>query len=315
MDDTHSQQQPGITGDGSTGFVRRHALDGPPTLERDAMQGLERDEFSLLYQPRLDPRTEEVRGVEALLRWRDAYRGQMQPDLFLPPLVQTEVMSRLGQFVLTQACMQAARWERRRPAGHRPIVVAVNVSIAELMRDGFVDYVAAAVEAGGVEPPLLQFEVDSRAAADAPSTLVDRLAGLQALGVSVALDAVAPTVGTDGFLPCRAVNLARRWVRSVDTDARVADQVAALVTRAHAHRLLVGAVGVEKPSQAEALVAAGCDIVQGFLYSEPVPAAELGWQQSQPQPGGPRPAPTTDPVARTASGQLPRRRRPPKSDT
>lgn len=300
-------------------FMRaRLRANEPPTLEADARLGLDRNEFHLLYQVRVEPATEDVCGVEALLRWRDTYRGTMAPGLFLPALADTQVMGRLGRWVLSQACIQAARWESRRPADRPRIVVAVNATAVQALHDGFVEFVGNAVAISRIDPTLLQLEVGARSSELDEELLHERLDALRDLGVVVALDAVDPRCGADGnFPPSHGLNLARRWVRSVVTDRRVATQVDDFVRRAHDAGRWVCAVGVETSAQAEALAALGCDTLQGFRFGEPVAASELGWQvpSTGPAIGGPAAAPrdpslpSSSKSAMTAGGPLPKRQR------
>jgi EAL domain-containing protein (putative c-di-GMP-specific phosphodiesterase class I) len=307
--------QPPATGvDGDVGrFERapRHRADAPPTLETDARIGLDNDEFHLLYQVRVDPRTEDVHGAEALLRWRDQYRGTMTPGLFLPALADTAVMGQLGRWVLAQACLQATRWEARRPPSRPRIVVSVNATATQAVHRGFIDFVAAALEVSGIDPSLLQLEVGLRADDTDDPVLHDRLESLRALGVGVALDGVEPSFGRDGFLPCGGVNLARRALRNLTPGSKAADAIAGLVERAHAADRWVCAVGVETREQADVLAAVGCDLAQGFLYSEPVAASELGWQApavaavATPQEA----RPSSSKTSMTGSGPLPKRQR------
>lgn len=257
---------------------RRRLADTPASLEEDIRTGLRLDEFSLVYQPRHELHGGRVAAVEALLRWRREGRAGMSPEVFLGAVADTAVRDQLIRWVLHHAVLQAARWEAHRPADASPVGVSINVGPEDVLREDFIGLVALAAESVRTTSGLVQIEVGGRATLPADPALAARLQALARLDVSVVLDGVDPWYGSDGFfLPCRGVNIARRWVRSVGTDSGVTDAVGRLVERAHASGIRACAIGVESRAQARALDALGCDLAQGFLFSEPVPPSELGW--------------------------------------
>lgn len=258
----------------------RHRLaDTPTSLESDVRTGLGHDEFTLVYQPRHELDRGEVPVVEALLRWRRHHRARMSPEVFLGAVADAAVREQLSRWVIEHAILQAATWDASRPSDAGAVGVSINVTSEDVLRDDFIGFVALSTEAAGIAPGLVQIEVPARAVPPAEPVLATRLGSLIRLGVGVVVDGVDPWYGTDGFLlPCAGVNLARQWVRALGTDPTVTDAIGQLVERAHADGVLVGAIGVETRAQAGTLAALGCDLAQGFLFSEPVPPSELGWR-------------------------------------
>jgi len=291
---------------------RSRLADTPASLESDVRTGLGLDEFTLEYQPRHELARGRVTAVEALLRWRRGHRSHMSPEVYLGALSDASVMDQLGRWVLHNALLQVARWEQNRPADVPAIGISVNVTPAEVVGDGFIDRVALALVAADVAPELVQLEVAARSAGVIDATVVERLRALATLGVGFALDGVDPSYGRDGLLVAGGgVNISRQWIRVVASDPRAATAIAELISRVHDAGLTVCAIGVETRAQAAVLTEMGCDHAQGFLFSEPVPPSELGWQADERQGGGLASAapPTASPLG--PSG-LPERRGTPR---
>jgi EAL domain-containing protein (putative c-di-GMP-specific phosphodiesterase class I) len=257
---------------------RGRLSDTVADIEAEVVQALGLGQFSLLYQPRVSLRTGEVVAIEALLRWQDSTRGVLGPKAFLPLVAQTSAMVALGQWVLEDACSEAARWELERPAGGAPVTLSVNVAAEEVLESGFVDGVRLVLQERALPTTMLQLELDASDPLRSETLVSTRLQQLREEGVRLAIDGASPLLGSGSAgVDADSVHLQRRWVRGVGGDAGVAGSVASLVERVHRSGGTVCAMGIEEREQADVLASLGCDHAQGYLFCDPVPADALGW--------------------------------------
>jgi EAL domain-containing protein (putative c-di-GMP-specific phosphodiesterase class I) len=257
---------------------RGRLSDTVADIESQVVQALGLGQFSLLYQPRVSLRTGDVVAIEALLRWEDSTRGVLGPKAFLPLVAQTSAMIALGQWVLEDACSEAARWEVERPAGGAPVTLSVNVAAEEVLDARFVDGVRLILRERALPPTMLQLELDASDPLRGETLVSTRLQQLRDEGVRLAIDGASPLLGSGSAgIDADSVHLQRRWVRGIAGDAGVAASVAALVERVHRSGATVCATGVEEREQADVLASLGFDHAQGFLFCDPVPAEALGW--------------------------------------
>lgn len=263
--------------------LRRHnsrgRLNDPLSeVEADVVAALGLGRFHLLYQPRVAVSSTEVVAVEALLRWRDATRGLLNPGAFLPTVSQTSAMAALGRWILDEATAEAGHWEHYRPAGSRPVMMSVNVEGREVLEPGFEDTVLATLDERELPAPMLQLEVDASDPLRSETLVAKRLQALRHRGVRIAIDGATPQIGAGSVrIDADAVHVQRRWVRGIGGDTALAGAVAELIERVHRSGGTVCALGVETKREAETLAVMGCDHAQGFLYSDPVEASHLGW--------------------------------------
>ncbi|WP_395137465.1 EAL domain-containing protein [Schlegelella aquatica] len=240
-------------------------------LDHAMRQGLPRGDFSLHYQPQVDLKTGAVVGAEALLRWRDEELGQVPPGRFIPVAEESGFIVTLGEWVLTQAVGQAARWHR---AGRR-WVVSINVSALQFQQPDFLERVASALAVSGLPADLLELELtESILVHDLDETLA-RLKALAKLGVRMAIDDFGTGYSSLGYLkrfPIRKLKIDRSFVNGLPSDESDVGIVRAIVHLARALGLKVIAEGVETQAQRQFLLEAGVDEFQGFLYSPAVPA-------------------------------------------
>ena len=295
---------------------RGRLSDTVADIEAQVVQALGLGQFSLLYQPRVSLRTGDVVEIEALLRWQDRTRGVLGPKAFLPHVAQTSAMIALGQWVLDDACSQAARWNVERPAGDAPVTLSVNVAAEEVLEAGFVEGVLLVLQERALPTTMLQLEVDASDPLRTETLVSTRLQQLRDEGVRLAIDGASPLLGSGSArVEADSVHLQRRWVRAIGSDAAVAARVASLVERVHRSGGTVCATGVEEREEADALSTLGCDHAQGYLFYEPVPADALGWLGSERSRGegreheqAPPPRLRVDPGDAVGGGRLPRRK-------
>ena len=257
---------------------RGRLSDTVADIETEVVKALGLGQFSLVYQPRVSLLNGEVVAIEALLRWRDSSRGLLGPKAFLPLVAQTSAMVALGEWVLEDACAEAARWELERPAGSAPVLLSVNVAAEQVLEPAFVEGVRLVLQEHALPTRMLQLEVDASDPLRSETLVSTRLQLLRDEGVRLAIDGASPQLGIGSVaIDADSVHLQRRWVRGIAADAGVAAGVAGLVDRVHRSDGKVCATGVETREQADVLASLGCDHAQGYLFCDPVPADELGW--------------------------------------
>ena len=244
-------------------------------LENDLHSAVERDEFELHYQPQVETGSGRVVGVEALLRWRHPERGLMAPLDFIPVAEETGLIVPIGEWVLRTACRQVKEWAAK---GHEGLLLAVNLSARQFQQLDLAPTVAAVLAETGLEPGRLELEITETLAMQNVDFTARVLADLRAMGAGIALD----DFGT-GFsslshlsgLPITTLKIDRTFVGNLDRDRSLAAIAAAVITLGHQLGLGVVAEGAERPEEVAWLRERGCDLVQGFYFSRPLPAAEL----------------------------------------
>ncbi|SFE92685.1 putative bifunctional diguanylate cyclase/phosphodiesterase [Blastococcus tunisiensis] len=250
---------------------------GQLAMVTDLRRALDNDEFVLHYQPKVSLRDMQVTSVEALVRWRHPTRGLLPPGEFLPVLERSGLMQPLTRWVLRQAIQQAASWRR---AG-MPLQVAVNISPRSLLQDDLPARVLAALLAAELPASLLQLEITETAVMTNPERAAFVLTQLQSRGVEVAIDDFGAGYTSLAFLrilPITALKIDRSLIKDM-LDQEADEAVTSAVTDL-AHRLgfSVIAEGVESLALLDRLAALGCDQVQGYVISAPLPPAALeGW--------------------------------------
>ena len=245
-------------------------------LERSAFEeslgrALDREELTLHYQPCLELATGRVVGVEALLRWRRPERGLLEPKDFIALAHFTGVMLSVGPWVLETACRQARGWQRR---GSRGLRVMVNLSAHELQQGELVVHVEKALAASGLEPDKLHLEIPEGYAMQDLDRTVETLRALRSVGVHLSIDGFGAGFSSLAHLrrlPVDALKIDLSFVRGATTDPDDASIVTAVIAVAHSLGLRVVALGVETEAQVSLLRSLGCDEVQGYLWSPPVP--------------------------------------------
>ncbi len=243
-------------------------------IEQELRAAVDAGTLAVHYQPQVDLLTGRVAGVEALARWTHPRLGPVAPVEFIAVAEETGLIGPLGSYVLGETCRQLAEW---RSQGLR-IAATVNVSAHQLGDPGFADSVACRLEAEGLEPTSICLELTESALMGAGEEPRHALAALKALGVYVAIDDFGTgysSLAALKRLPVEVVKVDRGFVDGLGTDLEDSAIVASVLSLAHAMGLHVIAEGVETPLQASELVALGCTVAQGFLWSPAVPAEQI----------------------------------------
>ena len=249
--------------------------------EQALRAGLRNEEFLLVYQPKVDARHGRPTGFEALVRWQRPGVGMVSPVEFIPAAERTGLIGALGALILDKACAQIAAWLA---AGEPVLPVAVNVSPLQLLDPDFSGVVSRCMALHRVPPQFLTIEITETAAATHLDEARQRIAELGELGLKVALDDFGAGVSSLNILrslPLQVVKIDRLLIDPLPaTDALAV--VRAVCQLARALNLRVVAEGVETMAQAEAALVAGCDELQGFHFSRPLPPHEaLSWLRRQ----------------------------------
>jgi diguanylate cyclase (GGDEF)-like protein len=237
-------------------------------------RGLERDEFTLHYQPVIDLAQGRVVGVEALVRWQHPTEGLLLPGAFIPVAEATGLIVPLGAWVLDQACRQAAAWD----AAGRPLHMAVNLSARQVSHVDIVPTLRRALDSSGLPAERLLVEVTESAVMEDAEAAGIALAQIAQLGASVAIDDFGTGYSSLLYLkryPIHALKVDRWFVSGLDEDGDDAAIVASLISLSRAVGAVCVAEGIETATQYQRLVALGCHYGQGYLFSRPVPAEDL----------------------------------------
>lgn len=245
-------------------------------LEVDLRRALNKDQFELAWQPIVDLENGRVVALEALLRWRHPEHGLVRPVEFVPILEAAGLMHQVGERVLAEACSQVADW--RRELNRLDLAAAVNVSVRQLEHPRFVERVERILASAGLPASALVVEFREDALGPAVPDGLDVLALLAGIGVRLALDDFGSgwlSLQRLRRLPLEWLKLEREFVQGLPVDQEdctVADAALALATLLRADLV---AEAVESPAQLEYLQTRGCRFAQGFLFSAPVPSAEI----------------------------------------
>lgn len=249
--------------------LRRHAQ-----AEQDLRKALAGNQFALAFQPLFDCRTLEVTSAEALIRWHHPERGVVMPGEFIPIAEKANLINQIGEWVISETVNKIAAFEKEGIA----IRFSVNVSPNQLQQIDFVSFVKAALSKAATSPRLFELEITESVAMQNVDLVSDRLARIGEIGVSVTIDDFG--VGYSNLaslirLPFSRLKLDRSLLQNLlqRPDARTLVQT--IISMANSLGFHSVAEGVETKEQLELLAAMGCDVVQGFLLSEPVSEDEL----------------------------------------
>jgi diguanylate cyclase (GGDEF)-like protein/PAS domain S-box-containing protein len=250
--------------------IKEHSIERL-ALETGLRRALERDEFSLHYQARLDLQTRSITGVEALLRWQHPELGMVPPAKFLPVAEETGVIVPIGRWVLKTACAQNVAWQRE---GLPPVCLAVNLSARQFGEPDLLDDVAAALRQSGMKAELLELELTESMVMQSAERAARVLGALKGLGVRIAIDDFG--VGYSSLanirrFPIDTLKVDRSFIRDLAGSAENRAITEAIIAMGKTLSLTVVAEGVETSEQQSYLRSHACDALQGYYFSRPVP--------------------------------------------
>jgi diguanylate cyclase (GGDEF)-like protein/PAS domain S-box-containing protein len=255
--------------------VLQAAASAHATLQSDLRRGLRQGEFSLHYQPQVG-RHGRMTGVEALLRWTHAGRGEVLPSEFIPAAEDGGLILPLGQWALETACEQLAVWSERPETA--ALSIAVNVSVRQFRHPEFVDLVMVALQNPKVSPHKLKLELTESLLADDMEVTISKMARLKGMGVTLALDDFGMGYSSLSMLkrlPLDQLKIDKSFVADILTDPNDAAIARTIVGLAQSLGLGVMAEGVETEAQRAFLAHHGCECYQGYLFSRPLPIEAL----------------------------------------
>ncbi|MCQ4087581.1 bifunctional diguanylate cyclase/phosphodiesterase [Saccharibacillus sp. JS10] len=258
-------------------FDRTRAIENHERLilERDLQAAIEYGELVLFYQPKIDMRTEELVGMEALVRWNHPVLGMVPPLKFISIAEESGLIVPLERWVLRNACLQVQRWITE---GHPAIPVAINLSQIHLMQTDIVESVLATLEDLNFDSRLLELEVTESAMMHNEAQVIEVLGKFKQAGISISLDDFGTGYSSLSYLqllPINCLKIDRSFIKDITTNTSSRAIVEMIVTMARQLGLHIIAEGIEEEEQVILLRELQCFTAQGFYYSKPVPGHEL----------------------------------------
>lgn len=245
-------------------------LDAEAQKRKEVEEGLTKalkfDQFKLLYQPQYSLRDGELKGYEALIRWDHPAKGTIRPDIFIPIAEDTGLIEEIGTWVLNHACLEAALWEDKSRR------IAVNVSAAQFIAGETQHRVATALRNSGLDPHRLEIEVTESLLISNTDAVIETLRQIRDMGVSIAMDDFGTGYSSLSYLslfPFDKIKIDKAFVQNLGKDASTDAIVTSIVGLGRSLDVIITAEGVETEEQAVLLSAAGCDLVQGYMFGKP----------------------------------------------
>ncbi len=245
-------------------------------LESSLRRALERDELLLHYQAKVDAQSGRITGMEVLVRWQHPELGLMHPEHFIPLAEETGLIIPLTKWVLREACGQNCAWQK---LGLPAIRIAVNLSARQFADDNLLADVASTLQEVGMDPALLELEITESMMMHNTDKTIQVLAGLKAMGIHIAIDDFGIGYSSLSHLkqfPIDIIKIDRSFITDIpgdQADEAIAD---AIIAMGKSLKIVVVAEGVEALEQLQFLRSRGCDEIQGFYFSRPVPARDFG---------------------------------------
>ncbi len=259
------------------------------TMETEFRRALAHQEFELFYQPIVDVQTGMVISLEALLRWRHPTRGLVPPLEFIPMAEENGLIIPLGAWVLEEACRQLGVWQSEFPRPE-PLAMSVNISASQFMQADLVPRLKILLAEAGIAPRTLELEITESVIMDKGKGAIGRLDELKSLGLQLFVDDFGTGYSSLSYLhrfPIDMLKIDKSFVSEIDAKGGHTEIVRAIVGLGRNLGLGLIAEGVETHAQWEAIRELGCQLAQGYLFSRPVPASEIGPLLHGPLGGGP----------------------------
>ena len=242
------------------------------SAERELREAIAQGQFELHYQPVVDVKTRELRGVESLVRWRHPDKGMIAPDHFIPLAESTGLIVPLGEWILNQACADAANW----PAD---VKVAVNISAIQFKKGNLFEVILGVLVKTGLQPERLELEITETSLLENQEAHLTTIRQLKNLGLSIALDDFGTGFSSINYLtifPFDKIKIDKSFTKGILSRADCKAVVASTLALAQGLGIITTVEGVETEEQFDYMRAAGVELAQGYLFGRPVPIAEFG---------------------------------------
>jgi diguanylate cyclase (GGDEF)-like protein len=244
-------------------------------MEKEIRDGFENNEFVLYFQPQLNLINNRIEGFEALVRWQHPDRGLLQPANFLPDIESLNLLTDLDSYVLEKACQSVARWYK---LYHRRVTVAVNITAVEFQDPKIIENIQALLSKYQIPPRSLDLEITENVVMTKIATAMDTIVILQNMGIKVSIDDFGTGYSSLAYLrklPIDKIKIDRSFIEEVASNDSDLTIVKSMIELSHGLGKRVLAEGVETEEQLRLLRNIGCDAVQGYFISKPIPEGEL----------------------------------------
>ncbi len=238
-------------------------------------EAIERNEFEVYYQPIIEVKTQEIISAEALIRWKHQEYGYIPPDVFVPIMEKTGFIIELGQYVLEEVLKQQKRWELFK---FKQIEVSINMSLLEIETEGFVDNVAKQLAHHQIYPELIKFEITEGSAMSSEKQVNRHIMALKNLGVSIALDDFGTGYTSFSYLkkfPADVLKIDKTLVDYIVLNQEDQRIVKAMIELGHNLGMKIVVEGIESKKMFDIVASYGCDYMQGYYFSKPLPVFEF----------------------------------------
>lgn len=235
-------------------------------------KALEGNEFSLHYQPKVDLITNRIVGLEALIRWNNTVLGNVSPAQFIPLAEETGLIGKIGEWVLRTACAQMTEWHEN---GLGNLLMSVNISSRQLQDDGLIDTIKTILVETGLKTKYLELELTESMLMNNSTESISKLNSIKSLGIQLSVDDFGTGYSSLSYLhtlPIDTLKIDKAFTDTITTSTKKAPVVDTIISLAKSLNLKVVAEGVEIPEQAVYLKKHGCNQIQGYYFSKPLPA-------------------------------------------
>lgn len=250
-------------------------LERKTHIERILRNAIENDEFIINYQPQYDTKSNDIFGFEALLRLNSKELGLISPLEFIPIAEEYGHITKIGQWVMYQACKQAVNWTEK---GYQFKSISVNISLVDLQQPDFHEYVKNIIDSTGVDPKMLELEITESVFMESLDSSIGILNQLKDLGVRIALDDFGKGYSSLNYLrkmPINTLKIDKSFIDNIASSRKEESIINNIIEMAHSLELYVVAEGVEEKEQLLVLKDRQCDYIQGYYFSKPLPASEI----------------------------------------
>jgi diguanylate cyclase (GGDEF)-like protein len=240
------------------------------SLKNDLRRAIEEKQFSLYYQPKVNK--ERITGMEALIRWPHPEKGMIMPNEFIPLAEETGLIAPIGRWVIGAACLQIKKWLAQ---GNHPLPISVNVSAHQFKRPDFAETVIEILKAAGINPNLLELELTESTIMDNVDHTIKVLKSLRDIGIVISIDDFGTGYSSLSYLrrfPIDYLKIDRSFITNIPSNMDDKAIVMAIISMSHSLGIRIIAEGVETEAQKDFLLEQGCDEMQGYLFSKPVPS-------------------------------------------